>query len=164
MKVLQRGGAVADHFVELRELERGLGELLGGRRRLSEVLSAAGAGPEGDPRPERSRARRYTTPPSRPHGPSWPAELFEAYGRWLGSTEPSAHRSALGRCLGLISDELQDVLRCRHALGMNSREIAEHLVRPHAEIEELTCKLHGFLAGCIRLRLSRLQERSQHCG
>lgn len=155
MKILQRGGAVADRFVELRELERGLVEVFGGRRRLAGVLAVAG---ESRPFPERSCARRYPTPSGASPGPAWPREVLEAYGRWLIATDPSEHRSALGRCLGMISDDLQDILRCRHALGMNCREIADHLARGLQEVEDLLCKMEGFLAACIRLRLSRRQH------
>lgn len=155
LKILQRGGAVADRFVELRELERGLVEVFGGRRKLAGVLVA---GLESGPSAGRSRARRYSTPPCAAPEPAWPREVLEAYGRWLISTDPSAHRSALGRCLGMVSDELQDVLRCRHAMGMNCREIAEHLARGLQDVEELLCKIQGFLAACIRLRLSRHQH------
>ncbi len=145
---LCRGGALADRFVELRELECGLAEYFGRCPRLSKIAAAPASG-------DLSHARRF--PAS--GGPRLPEEcaeqLMHAYRRWLQSTEIIAHRRAVVHCMGLILEESREFLRCRHRLGMSCREISEEQARPSGEIEESIRRIHAFIAGCVRMRLSR---------
>ena len=150
LRALHCGGALADRFVEWRELERGLAELYGGRKPAPV--------PVGAPRPEACRLRRFPHAEPEPRQ-GWPSEIADAYVRRFAAVDLSSHRRALAHCLGLITDELQDLLRGRYALGMTCRALAEHLARPTAEIEENLNRIQRFLAGCVRIRLERVRER-----
>jgi hypothetical protein len=149
-RLILLGGAFSDRFVEWRELERGLAELLGGRTRVPRAaLVPAQPG-------EAFRARRFPAGSSPLRLPEECAgEILSAYDRRLHTVDTGTHRRALGHCLGLIVDDLQDLLRVQYRSGMISREIAELLGRPPAETEDLLCRIKKFLAGCVRMRLSR---------
>ena len=153
-RLILLGGAFSDRFVEWRELERGLAELLGGRTKANRpalVLERAAA-PEA---PGAFRARRFSCGGADALPEDCAGEILSAYGRRLRTVDTASHRDALGHCLGLIVDDLQDLLRIRYRSGMTSREIADLLGRPPSETEDLMCRLKKFLAGCVRLRLSR---------
>jgi hypothetical protein len=151
-RALRRGGALADRFVELRELECGLAEYFGRRCGVARAaVIAGGFDREGDS----FHARRFPA-----SGPTCLQEdcavvVLEAYERWLRSTEIVAHRKAVVHCMGLILEQPREVLRCRHRLGMSSRRIAESFSHPLGEVEELVRRVHTFLAGCVRMRLAR---------
>jgi|SRR5579859_2202258 len=156
-KLILRGGAFSDRFVEWRELERGLAEVLGGRTKAASPVLVLDRGREEplERRREAFRARRF--PPAScdvlPGGCA--GEILSAYDRRLRTVDTASHRDALGHCLGLIVDDLQELLRARYRSGMTSPEIAVFLGRPAAQTEVLFCRIKKFLAGCIRLRLSR---------
>jgi hypothetical protein len=159
-RLLGRGGAVADRFVELRELECGLAEYFGGCVRLSRpaaVPQIADLGRLASAEGERDafRARRFPAPIGVCLQEDCAVELLRAYWRWVHSTDIAAHRRAVVHCMGLILEEPRDVLRCRHRLGMSCRRIAETLFRPLSEIEESIRRIHAFIAGCVRMRLAR---------
>lgn len=158
-RLLGLGGAVADRFVELRELECGLVEYFGGRRRFAPAAAVpAQADLEGYPCGEchRSefRARRFPT-----RGSCFQTDcagvLLGAYGRWLERTDIVSHRRAVVHCMGLIVEEPREVLRCRHRLGMSCPQIARAFSRTPDEVEQSIRRIHAFIAGCVRMRLAR---------
>jgi len=155
--LILRGGAFSDRFVEWRELERGLAEALGGRVKAIRPVLVSDRCREETPewRSPVFRARRF--PPAScdvvPDGCA--GEILSAYTRRLRILDTARHRDALGHCLGLIVEDLRDLLRVRYRSGMTSHEIAGLLGRPAAETEALFCRIKNFLAGCVRLRLSR---------
>ncbi len=153
-RLILLGGAFSDRFVEWRELERGLAELLGGRTKANRpaLVPDRSSGPGG---PGAFRARRFPGGGADGLPEECAGEILSAYGRRLRTVDTAAHRDALGHCLGLIVDDLQDLLRIRYRSGMTSREIADLLGRPPSETEDLLCRIKKFLAGCVRLRLSR---------
>jgi hypothetical protein len=153
-KLILLGGAFSDRFVEWRELERGLAECYGGRRKVGRLALVPGCSSpieEGDV----FRARRFPSGAIDRLPEDCAGAIYTAYDRRLRIVDTAAHREALGRCLGLIVDEFQDLLRVQCRTGMTSREIAELLGRPGAELEDLFCRIKKFLAGAVRLRLSR---------
>jgi hypothetical protein len=153
-KLILLGGAFSDRFVEWRELERGLAEHFGGRKKSARAaLISAGSCAEGYA--DRCRARRYPSASREALPDGCAGEIFSAYDRWLRSVGPGDHRDALAHCLGLIVEDLQELLAVRYRSGMTSRDIADLLGRPAAETEDLFCRIKRFLAGCVRMRLSR---------
>lgn len=151
-KGLVRGGAFVDRFVELRELECALAEFFGGRRPAPVRTASVAESCIAIQNP--FRARRF------PAGcgsclEDCAGEILKSYLRRLGMIEPASHRHAVALSMGLLSGEPRDVLRCRHRSGMSSRDIAEQLSRPVFETEEIILRVQKFLAGCVRMRLSR---------
>jgi len=153
-RALRRGGALADRFVELRELECGLSEYFGGRR----LFAAAPALEVVDGRKRDDRARRFPAPEAAFPDGDRVGELLGAYWRWLGSTDIAAHRRAVVHCMGLIPEEAREDLRRRHRLGMSCGRIADSLSRSLGEVEESVRRIHAFLAGCVRMRLAHRQR------
>ena len=165
-KVLARGGAFADRFLELRELECALALFFGDHVRPDptgtfwEISGAAGAaapGCGGPPIavPNPFRARRFPGG----SGPSLEGdcagEILRAYLRRQRGIAPASHRRAVALSMGLLCGEPRDVLRCRHGSGMSSREISEEFSRSIQGTEELILRTQTFLAGCVRMRLAR---------
>jgi hypothetical protein len=153
-RLLGRGGAVADRFVELRELECGLAEYFGGCARVDKIADL-GRLPSAEGERDAFRARRFPAPIGVCLQEDCAVELLRAYRRWAHATDIAAHRRAVVHCMGLILEDPRDVLRCRHRLGMSCRRIAETLFRPVGEIEESIRRIHAFIAGCVRMRLAR---------
>ncbi len=164
-KVLVRGGALVDRFVELRELECALAEYFGGSGPAPTGAREAVPGKAGSGLPGFSGACTLLSDPFRARrfpagrGPSLEedclGEILKSYLRRVRRVEPASHRQAVALSMGLLSGEPRDVLRCRHRRGMSSRDIAEQFSRPLGEMEELVLWVQKFLAGCVRMRLAR---------
>jgi len=152
-RVLVRGGAFVDRFVELRELEHALAEFFGSRR-PAPVLAAPLSGASGD-LPDPFRARRFPSSSGPCFEGDGAEEIFRSYLRRVRTIDPSSHRHAVAASMGLLSGEPREVLSSRHRLGMSSRDIAQALARPVSETEELVLRTQRFLAGCVRMRLAR---------
>jgi len=150
-RMLARGGAAADRFVELRELECALAEFFGGRKKGDVLTDPPGGGATTDP----FRARRFPTGGGPCAEGDWAGEILLSTLRRVRRIAPSTHRHAVAASMGMLLGEPRDVLRCRHRLGMSSREIAEGLARPVLETEEFILRTQRFLAGCVRMRLAR---------
>lgn len=132
---VSRGGAAADRFVELRELDKALRELFGGARRNAvrePSFVAPGKVSEDDrfgqaPVLESSaklwdvsgresfRARRFPAAPP-PAVPSvCLARILEAYVRWLEEVNPERYRTLLGGCVRRMEDSVRTTLEITYA-------------------------------------------------
>jgi len=155
-RVLVRGGACADRFVELRELERALAEFFGSQRPVAVgVMTDPSCSRLSGASPDPFRARRFPAGSGLCIEGDCAGEILKSYLRRVRRIDSSSHRHAVAVSMGLLSGEPRDVLHCRHRLGMSCREIAEGLARPVSETEELILRTQRFLAVCVRMRLAR---------
>ena len=89
--------------------------------------------PSGPPRPVDPRTFR---------GPS-PEEAVDT----------ATHRQALRRCMGQLNSDLRDIMRCRYAMSMSSREIAQKFSRTAQAVDAIVYRLKKLLSDCIKTRL-----------
>jgi RNA polymerase sigma-70 factor (ECF subfamily) len=102
-----------------------------------EVLSA---------RRSEARARRYMDD-------ACAQQILAAYQRREESVDTASHRLALRRCMGQLNSDLRDIMRCRYALSMSSREIAQKFSRTAQAVDAIVYRIKKLLSDCVRTRI-----------
>lgn len=80
-------------------------------------------------------------------------EILAAYQRREETVDTASHREALRRCMGQLNPDLRDIVRCRYALSMSSREIATKFSRTAQAVDAIVYRIKKLLSDCIRTRL-----------
>ena len=80
-------------------------------------------------------------------------EILAAYQRREKTVDSATHREALRRCMGELNPDLRDMMRCRYALSMSSRQIATKFSRTAQAVDAMVYRLKKLLSECIRTRL-----------
>jgi len=81
-------------------------------------------------------------------------EILAAYQRREETVDSATHRQALARCMGQLNPDLRDIMRCRYALSMSSREIAHKFSRTAQAVDAIVYRIKRLLSDCIRSRVT----------
>jgi len=80
-------------------------------------------------------------------------EILAAYQRREQTIDTAGHRQALKRCMGLLNSDLREIMRCRYAFSMSSREIAAKFSRTAQAVDAIVYRIKKLLSDCVRSRL-----------
>jgi len=81
-------------------------------------------------------------------------EILAAYQRREETVDSATHRQALQRCMSQLNPDLRDIMRCRYALSMSSREIAHKFSRTSQAVDAIVYRIKRLLSDCIRTRVT----------
>ena len=87
-------------------------------------------------------------------------EILAAYERREQTVDTATHRRALRRCMGQLNSDLREMMRCRYALSMSSREIAAKFSRTAQAVDAIVYRIKKLLSDCVRSRLVESGEIS----
>jgi RNA polymerase sigma-70 factor (ECF subfamily) len=85
-------------------------------------------------------------------------QILAAYERRDRSVEPASHRLALRSCLEGLGDHVRELIHCRYALKMSSRQLADRFRRSAQAVDALVYRAKKALADCVRARVAREGE------
>jgi RNA polymerase sigma-70 factor (ECF subfamily) len=80
-------------------------------------------------------------------------EILAAYQRREETVDTATHRQALKRCMGQLNSDLREMMRCRYALSMSSRQIAAKFSRTAQAVDAIVYRIKKLLSDCVRSRL-----------
>ena len=56
--------------------------------------------------------------------------------------------------MGALNPDLRDIMKCRYALSMSSREIAQKFSRTAQAVDAIVYRIKRLLSDCIRTRVT----------
>ena len=81
-------------------------------------------------------------------------QILAAYERRSGTVDTTVHREALRQCLSSLSGDSREIMHCRYALSMSSRDIAGKFSRSPQGVDALIYRVKKLLSDCVRVRIA----------
>jgi RNA polymerase sigma-70 factor (ECF subfamily) len=85
-------------------------------------------------------------------------QILAAYNRRSSEVETTMHRETLRHCLSSMGGHLKEILHCRYAENMSSRDIAARFSRTAQAIDALIYRGKRLLMACVRANLKAREE------